>query len=119
MILMHMGITLTALHSQNATSLPTDVFPPVDYGNNATSTWASLMEEALDGAATSCLLQANLHCFVHAGSQTPLTQTMVMMTCSPCTMDPARWSQPHKNMMSYAHCLHGFPETSLGKPLMS
>jgi hypothetical protein len=40
--------------------------------NNATSTWTSLTDEAHDGTITSCVLQANLHHFVHAGSQTPL-----------------------------------------------
>jgi hypothetical protein len=57
--------------AQSAASLPTAVVAPDDYGENATSTWTSLMEEALDGIVTFCVLQANLHCFVHTGSQTP------------------------------------------------
>ncbi len=40
-------------------------------------TWASLMEETLDGVVTSCVQQANLHWYVHSGSRTPLGSSTV------------------------------------------
>jgi hypothetical protein len=56
----------------SAASLPTDEEAMDDNGVNNPFTWASLMEEALDGIITSFVLQANLHQFVHASSQTLL-----------------------------------------------
>ena len=63
--------------AQSAASLTTDDEAPDDHGDYNPSTWASLMEEALDGIVASCVLQANLHQFVHAGSQTPLDSDTV------------------------------------------
>jgi hypothetical protein len=48
--------------AQSAASLFTDEEAPDDNRDHNSSTWASLMEEALDGIVTSCVLQANLHC---------------------------------------------------------
>jgi hypothetical protein len=102
-----------------ATLTTDDETPDGDHGDYNPSTWASLMEEALDAIVASCVLQAKLHWFVHTGSQTPWTPMLFLMTCYLLTMDHIWWFQPHGIMTCYAPCLPGFLMTSLGKPLMS
>ncbi len=82
--------------AQSAASLSTDKEAPDDHGDHNPSTLVSLMEEALDGIVTSCVLQANLHQFVHADSQTSLDSDNVddktfSSHCGPRKVVPAPW----------------------------
>jgi hypothetical protein len=54
--------------AQHAATLTTDdKTPDDDHRDYYPSTWAPLTEDALDGIVASCILEANLHQFVHAG----------------------------------------------------
>ncbi len=104
---------------QSVASLPTDEEAPDDHGDYHSSSWVSLTEEALDGVVTSCVLQANLHWFVHTGSQTPLDSSNVADNILSFHHGSHMVVLTHKIMMCYAPCSPGFLATLLGKPLMS
>jgi hypothetical protein len=93
--------------------LPTAVVPPDDYGKNAPPTGPLLQRKPLMALSHLVYFRLTSTILFLQALKPPLTQTVVMTTCSPHTMDPARWSQPYETMMSYAPCLHGFTMTLL------
>ncbi len=115
--LMHMEITITALlrvqHTCQMMRRPLQISKTIPHPHG------HLLPRKLLIMLLNLVLHANLHQFVHAGSQTPLdsdsADDMFSSHHGPCKVAPV----PHKTMTFYIPYLPGFLTTLLRKPLMS